>query len=146
MKQGHYTFCEQKDAEDFAKTVNGTVIPDHTPYDDKLNVVYHVWYEYAADGDTVHFIDRLIESNIELRRDNKKLTHMNKELNVDKGLLLERIRRLEQSKNELHKSIKRYIEKCTELSEALDVQVHNNINMEYQLDKIKEIIKEGPYE
>ena len=142
MKQGHYTFCEQMDAEDFAKTVNGTVIPDHTTYDDKLNVVYHVWYEYE-DVDAP-FIERLIESNIDLRRDNKKLTHINNELTIDKKILNGRIRRLEDQNCNLTNNITRYINEKAEISKSLEIQVHNNIQMKYQLDKIKEIIMEDP--
>lgn len=52
--------------------------------------------------------------------------------------------RITKRNNELRGKVLRLINNNEELKESLERQVHNNINMEYQLDKIKEIIKEDP--
>lgn len=80
-------------------------------------------------------IDSLLSEKIALEDENANLAKQLRESQ-------ECVRRITQRNNELRGKVLRLIRKNEELKQALGEQVHNNINMEYQLDKIKEIIKE----
>ena len=82
-------------------------------------------------------IDSLLSEKIALEDENANLA---KQLRESK----ECNRRITQRNNELRGKVLRLIRKNEELKQNLGEQVHNCINMEYQLDKIREIIKEDP--
>lgn len=82
-------------------------------------------------------IDSLLSEKIALENENANLAKQLRESQ-------ECVRRITQRNNELRGKVLRLIRKNEELKQTLGEQVHNNINMEYQLDKIKEIIKEDP--
>lgn len=119
MKQGHYTFVNKEDAEEFAKIFNGKAVPD---YKYSIHPIYHVWFEYE-DKDNIDFIQCLMTSNINLR---KKLNESQEHVSV-----------LTQKNNELIDKLNREYDSNRNVNRALESQQYINRTLEYQLDKIK---------
>ena len=120
-KQGHYIFIEHDDAEEMAKIFKGQVVPDI--HDHR----FHVWFEYE-DKDNIDFIERLMYANICLR---KKLNESQEHVSV-----------LTKKNNELIDKLNREYDKNRDVNRALEIQISNNITLEYKIDMLEKIIKD----
>lgn len=80
-------------------------------------------------------IDNLLSEKIALEDENANLAKQLRESQ-------ECVRRITKRNNELRGKVLRLINNNEELKESLGRQVHNNITMEYQLNKIKEVLQE----